>query len=149
MTDRTNASALNRGNASARSFQEIQKRSIQIPSRTGRSGSPPQNSHLYRLIGGNVLNGSGEIGIKKMSTTISSIAVVPDFSAATPSTLPDGLGWAVKLDDPSQYVIVINDARALTTYDLSAPCDVFTNYSVSVLDNDGDPFDAFIAVSPI
>jgi hypothetical protein len=130
-------------------IRDLERQTRTLPSRFGGGGGGAQNSHLYRLIGGNVLNGSGEIGIKKMSSTIASVTVVPDFAAATPSTLPDGLGWAVKLDDPNQYIIVINDARALTTYDLSAPCDIFTNYAVSVLDNDGDPFDAFIAVSPI
>jgi hypothetical protein len=88
MSDRTNASALNRSNASERSFQAIQRRSIQVPSRFGRSGPGPV-LHVM-LIGGNELD-SGQDGLIYAATVTPAAVYDPEVD----TTFPDGLarGW--------------------------------------------------------
>lgn len=89
MTDRTNASALNRGNASARSFQELQRRSMQVPSRTGRSAGAASLRTL-RIIGGNLATLAVE-GIGYAETVTAAAVYDPDVTTVYPLGL--GNAW--------------------------------------------------------
>jgi hypothetical protein len=80
-------------------------------------GDDAQRSRLVQIFGGNSLPYLGTLGIKHVSTAITTAPAGTDVATAYPSGLPDGLGWGRWLDDGS-YVLLVNDVDAPTRYDL-------------------------------
>lgn len=80
----------------------------------GTSVNVPQ-SHIFQIIGGNTIDYLGDVGIKHVTSTITS--AVSGWSNGSPSNLPDGLGWGRSIDDGS-FVLIKNDATSMIQYDI-------------------------------
>jgi hypothetical protein len=88
-----------------------------IPRGFGSTGGGNSKSNLYYIVGGNALTFLGAVGIKHVTTTITTAA--KNYTGGTPTTLPDGLGWIRSLDD-NTYAIACNDSTSYISYDISA-----------------------------
>ena len=93
MTIRTNAEAANRNSGADRTFQALQARAVQVPSRYGRSSSATPLLQI-QIIGGNLLNASIE-----SIQYAASVTPPTGYDPATDTVFPTGLGVGVLWTD--------------------------------------------------
>jgi len=115
MTDRTNATAANRAAPAARSFQDLQAKSLLIPSRYGKSGAA--RGLRIQIIGGNPL-ASGIEAIQYAATVTMPKVYDPDVDTAYVAGLGNGWLFLNGIRQPNRVLVrhdFIGDQTPLIT----------------------------------
>lgn len=98
-------------------------------------------SYIYQIVGGNELPYMATVGIKRVTSLITTIPA--GYVDGTPTSTIPGVGWARSLDDDS-LVLVLNDPSSMVTHDLVLNLPIWGLARKTIPDDNGGSYSVII-----